>query len=296
LSCIDCKSPAASPDQTTTYVVHGTNSIGCTAADSVVVSVVQPFDIVIDGRDSICIGESTQLVATGADRYEWSPSIGLSATNIAAPVASPTFTVPYRIIGYDRYNCFSDTVSLVLGVGNYPEVNLGTGSTIVAGTPVRFQPIVTNGPIMRYTWTPNTHFSCNDCPNPVTPVNNNTAYKLEAENIYGCKGSDTIEYKVFCEFAQVFVATAFSPDADGINDKLVIRGKGISRVNYFRVFNRWGQLVFERNNIGVNDIANGWDGMINGKPAQPDVYVYTASVECTAGSSFVYKGNTTLIR
>jgi hypothetical protein len=77
---------------------------------------------------------------------------------------------------------------------------------------------------------------------------------------------------------------------------MMVRGKGISNIRYFKVFNRWGQVVFERSNIGVNDASQGWDGRINGIPAQPDVYVYMAEVVCTAGGTFTYKGNITLIR
>jgi hypothetical protein len=76
----------------------------------------------------------------------------------------------------------------------------------------------------------------------------------------------------------------------------MIRGKGLATVRYFRVFNRWGQLVFERSNFNANDPQHGWDGKINGIPANPDVYVYTAEVVCTAGSNFIRKGNVTLVR
>jgi gliding motility-associated-like protein len=120
---------------------------------------------------------------------------------------------------------------------------------------------------------------------------------LEVENQFGCKASDTIGFRVFCDQqAQVFVPNAFSPDGDGLNDVLMVRGKGITAVRYFRIFNRWGQVVFERSNIQVNDPAQGWDGNINGVPAQPDVYVFTAEVQCTAGGTYTYKGNVTLIR
>jgi gliding motility-associated-like protein len=76
----------------------------------------------------------------------------------------------------------------------------------------------------------------------------------------------------------------------------MVRGKGLASVKYFRIFNRWGQLVFERNNIAANVAGEGWDGKVNGMPASPDVYVYTVEVICTAGANFVKKGNVTLFR
>jgi hypothetical protein len=67
-------------------------------------------------------------------------------------------------------------------------------------------------------------------------------------------------------------------------------------VKYLRIFNRWGQLVFERENVKANDPSGGWDGRIKGILADPDVYVFTAEMMCTAGGNFVQKGNITLVR
>jgi gliding motility-associated-like protein len=289
--------PIARPTQTTTYVVIGTAANGCSASDSVTIEVVQPFQVSITGKDTICIGDRTQLFASGAVNYQWSPAIGLSNPNIANPIAQPNSTTQYRVVGTDPYNCFRDTAFIVVAVGPYPTVELGNGTTLVAGTPFTMNPQITNGPIRSYQWTPTTWLSCTNCPRPVATINNNIVYRLEVETQYGCKASDTIGFRVVCDQqAQVFVPNAFSPDGDGLNDVLMVRGKGITTVRYFRVFNRWGQVVFERSNIQVNDPGQGWDGKINGLPAQPDVYVYTAEVQCTAGGTFTYKGNVTLIR
>lgn len=289
--------PIARPVQTTTYIVIGTSSNGCSGTDSVVVEVVRPFQVSITGEDTLCIGDRTQLFASGAVNYQWSPTIGLSNPNIANPIAQPNTTTRYRVVGTDPYNCFTDTAFIVVAVGQYPTVELGTGANVVAGTPFTMNPQITNGPIRNYQWTPTTLLSCTNCPRPVATINNNIVYRLEVENQFGCKASDTIGFRVFCDQqAQVFVPNAFSPDGDGLNDVLMVRGKGITAVRYFRIFNRWGQVVFERSNIQVNDPAQGWDGNINGVPAQPDVYVFTAEVQCTAGGTYTYKGNVTLIR
>jgi hypothetical protein len=67
-------------------------------------------------------------------------------------------------------------------------------------------------------------------------------------------------------------------------------------VKNFRIFNRWGELIFEQVNFPTNDLAYGWDGRINGTLANPDVFVYTAEVACDNGGSLFYKGNVTLLR
>ena len=81
---------------------------------------------------------------------------------------------------------------------------------------------------------------------------------LSVTNIYGCVATDTILINSFCKSAQVFIPNAFTPDGDGLNDILMVRGKGIT-VKSFRIFNRWGELVFERR-ILIPTIQN-MDGM-----------------------------------
>jgi len=102
--------------------------------------------------------------------------------------------------------------------------------------------------------------------------------------------------KVFCENGQVFIPNTFTPDNDGINDRFLVRGEGIKSVKNFRIFNRWGELVFERSDFPPNQASFGWDGKVRGVLSTPDVYVYTAEVVCENDVLFTYKGNVTVIR
>jgi gliding motility-associated-like protein len=115
-------------------------------------------------------------------------------------------------------------------------------------------------------------------------------------NSYGCVASDTVSIKVFCDRSQLFVPNAFTPDNDGANDILMVRGSGIVTIKSFRIFNRWGELIFERNNFPPNDAKYGWDGKVRGVIGGPDVYVFTAEVLCENGTPFTYKGNISLIK
>ena len=94
----------------------------------------------------------------------------------------------------------------------------------------------------------------------------------------------------------MFIPNGFTPDGDGINDILMVRGTGIKTVKNFRIFNRWGQVVFERSNISPNDASQGWDGKINGIAAPPEVYVYTCEVTCDNDASYTYKGNVAILK
>ena len=297
LNCITCANPIAKPLTTTYYVVTGTNSFGCTAIDTVVITVAQPIDITVSPNDTICIGQSSQLSVTGATTYTWSPGLTLNNTTTAFPTATPTLTTRYRVIGFDSYNCFQDTAYVTVAVGQYPTVNLGADKVLATGTPLPLVTTITNGPITKWTWGPTAAtLSCNDCPTPIATIKREICYAVEVANLYKCTARDTMCVKVFCENAQVFIPNAFTPDGDGVNDVLMVRAQGIRSVKNFRIFNRWGQLVFEKNNFNPNDVSAGWDGLINGKLASPDVYVYMCEVVCENDVIYTYKGNVSIVK
>jgi len=295
LSCTNCANPSVTPTSSIKYMVKGESAFGCFAFDSVSLTVIRPFQMLVTPNDTLCIGESTGLRASGANSYLWSPSQGLSNVNIADPVATPTRTTLYKVIGYDAYGCFTDTNFVKIDVGPKPTLNLGPDITTTTGTTLTFNPITTNGPIVSWTWTPTTGLSCTTCPSPSVTVKDNSYYVLNIKNSYGCLTTDTVLIFVFCKSAQVFIPNAFTPDGDGLNDVLMVRGKGIL-VKTFRIFNRWGELVFEKTNFDPNDPKYGWDGKVRGIPATPDVFVYTAEVICDNGVMYTYKGNTTLLK
>jgi gliding motility-associated-like protein len=296
LSCSNCASPVANPLTTTSYTVKGTNSFGCSAFDTVVVTVIQPIDVQISGNDTICVGQSANLLASGAVTYNWLPSTGLNNATISNPTASPAVTTTYQVIGKDGFNCFSDTAYVTVAVGQYPIVSLGPDQTLSTGTLLPLATTITNGPIQTWVWTPPTDLSCNNCALPVATIKNNISYTVKVTTYYGCSASDTIRIQTFCESAQVFVPNAFTPDGDGVNDVLMVRGKGIAMVKTFRIFNRWGEVVFEKSAFQPNNPAYGWDGKIKGVQGPPDVFVYMAEVVCENGSTYTYKGNVTILK
>jgi gliding motility-associated-like protein len=112
----------------------------------------------------------------------------------------------------------------------------------------------------------------------------------------GCISRDRVSVFVFCNNANVFVPNTFSPNGDGNNDVFYPRGKGVFMVQSFRIFNRWGDLVYEQMNIQANDIAKGWKGTHNGQAAPQDVYIYSMDIICENNVLMNYKGNVALIR
>ncbi len=295
LSCTNCANPVTTPIDSIRYIVRGESLAGCIAFDTLLVNVSKPFQMLISPNDTLCIGESTILRANGAFRYLWSPPQGLNRTNVAEPEATPAATTIYRVTGYDEHQCFTDTAYVKITVGPRPTVNLGADLTLATGSVVTLNPVIQNGPIINWAWKASTGLSCTNCPAPVLTVRDNIYYELTVTNNYGCTATDIIAINTFCKSAQVFIPNAFTPDGDGLNDILMVRGKGIF-VKTFRIFNRWGELVFEKTNFNPNDLKFGWDGKVRGIAATPDVFVYTADVICDNDILYTYKGNTTILK
>jgi gliding motility-associated-like protein len=294
LSCTNCPAPTAIINDTMVYNVIGTNTYGCEKTAIVRVNVIPPVDMLISPNDTLCAGGNVQLFAQGATRYEWFPATGLDNPTSSSPIATPTVSTRYRVIGYSANRCFADTGYIYVEVAPIPLVNAGSDVEGPTGSTVNLSATV-QGTVNSYNWIPATGLSCTDCPNPVLIISSNTTYELTVKNRYGCVAKDSLRVITFCKSSEVFVANAFTPDGDGINDVLVVRGMGIN-VKTFRVFNRWGNLVFEKLNFAPNDPANGWDGKVKGVKAAPDVYVYIAEVTCDNGTVYFHKGNTTLLK
>jgi large repetitive protein len=296
LSCTSCADPIATPLTTTAYVVRGTNAIGCSASDTVLVTVIGPLNMKVSSNDSICIGQTANLLASGATTYHWSPAEGLSSTTASNPTATPSLTTTYRVVGDDGFDCFTDTAFVTVAIGPYPTITLGADLTLSTGTLHPLSSVVQYGPIRRWEWSPTTDLSCSGCPQPVAHIKKDVTYIVKGTTAYGCSATDTISIKVFCQNSQVFVPNAFTPDGDGANDILMVRAKGVAIIKSFRIFNRWGEVVFEQSNFTPNDPRYGWDGKIRGTIGGPDVYVYTAEVICENGVPYTYKGNVSILK
>jgi gliding motility-associated-like protein len=293
--CNDCLLTSVSPTESSTYYIYASNQTGCISIDTVQVRVAQPIVMRAAPIDTICAGEQTTLRARGAATYTWAPATGLNRTDIANPVARPTATTTYTVIGRDAEGCFSDTATVTVVVGQPSQVSLGRDTTIMAGSTIQLNAQVTGAAAISYRWRSYAPVSCPTCPTPTVTVNNDACISCTVTNIYGCQTTDTVCVKTFCKTAQVFIPNAFSPDGDGINDKLYVMGTGINIVKSFRIFNRWGQLVFEKVNFSPNDPSYGWDGKVRGVAATNDIYVYTCEVVCENGTPYTYKGNVGII-
>jgi gliding motility-associated-like protein len=163
----------------------------------------------------------------------------------------------------------------------------GKDTAVVVGQPLQLN--ASGGD--SYQWTPATGLSNPDIPNPVANLNEDIRYFLRVSTDEGCVGFDTLNVRVFRTAPDIFVPTAFTPNGDGLNDLLVPLPVGISEYEYFRVYNRYGQLVFSTTEVG-----KGWDGKISGKDQGSDTFAWYVRGRDYTGKVIFKKGISTLIR
>jgi len=121
-------------------------------------------------------------------------------------------------------------------------------------------------------------------------------YKVIVATEYGCKSYDTVTVNVLCDESQLFIPNTFTPNNDGENDIFYPRGAGLKSISSFRVYNRWGEVVFEKRNIQLNDASAGWDGTYKGQLLNPDAFVYVIDGVCERGEAISWKGDVTIVR
>ncbi|RAJ83065.1 gliding motility-associated-like protein [Chitinophaga dinghuensis] len=288
------KTPLVSPDKDITYSVIATSPFGCKNEKSVALTVTQPFTISTSDHIT-CFGGSVQLNVTGADHYTWSPAIGLNRTDIPNPIATPQITTNYNVSGFDKYNCFEMKATAHVTVNPKPAVDAGPDITQSNGSIIPLHVKVSED-VTRIKWTPTENLSCSNCTNPTLTPKGDATYYVEVTNGYGCTNMDDINVKIICDNSNIFIPNTFSPNKDGVNDIFYIRGRGVQEVKSMKIFNRWGQLIFERYSFPTDDITKGWDGTFKGQMLPPDVYVYFAEVVCDKGGLGLLKGNLTLLR
>ncbi len=164
----------------------------------------------------------------------------------------------------------------------------GNDTIIVKGERIDFN---AQGGII-YDWSPAKYLNATTLPNPfgIYPDTGLFKYNVTIQSARDCIGSDDISVLVVDQ-GSLFMPNAFTPNGDGYNDLLRPFSVGYRKYKYFRVFNRWGELVFDTDIIG-----KGWDGTYNGKKAEVGTYFWMLNAEDKDGNTVNKKGDAVLIR
>ncbi|MDD3875212.1 MAG: PKD domain-containing protein [Bacteroidales bacterium] len=187
LSNTNTPNPLATPNATTTYTVLLTDGNGCTSTSSVVVTVnsLPPANAGID--QSICVGYSAILNASGGTSYTWSPATGLNNTNTFSPTANPSITTTYTVTATDASGC-SATDNMVLTVLTLPPVNAGPDASVCFGSSTQLN--ASGG--VSYAWSPATGLNNTNIFNPTANPSLTTTYTVTATDASGCSATDNM--------------------------------------------------------------------------------------------------------
>ena len=176
------------------------------------------------------------------------------------------------------------------------DVSLGDNKELNLGDSITLRPQI-NDTEITLEWESEDATICPDCPNPTVKPTTSQRYRVTVINDAGCVASAQVLVQVQ-NLQRLFIPSAFSPNGDGANDILhPFMGSEIQGIPMFRVFNRWGELVFENTNMAQNSSLDGWDGnTLTGRKAPPGVYLFYAEINFRNGTTDVQTGDVTLIR
>ena len=266
---------------------------GCPSAIDSIQVIVNPRPVVTlsPASVSMCPHDSVQYATVDADvndTYRWFPSLYLSDSLSANPLSKPVASTNYMMITTNEYSC-SDTeyANIVVYAAGVIEIQAGDSVTVYSGEPYHLQPY-TN--CTSFSWFPPVGLDNPSVSDPTITPDANTIYTVRGTTENGCVAVDSIAFHVNQE-TLYGVPNAFTP-GNGVNNLFKLYELGKAQLNHFRIFNRWGEQVFE-----TSDISQGWDGTFNGTPQPQGVYVYQIqAVSGITGKITNLNGNLTLIR
>lgn len=297
LSCTNCLNPVATPLRDTQYIVTATSPAGCTLADTLRLQVVPAVYLVTGPDTAVCLGNSVQLRAAGAQFYSWTSSAGsINGANSNMPIVTPPQgNTVYTVSATNDQMCPAVSTSVNVNTMPVPTLDAGRNQFVTVGSLIKLEATY-SADVVKWEWSPATYIDCPTCPSTTAAPRQHMNYSMTVTNNVGCKKTDVLEVRLLCDQSVLFIPSGFTPNGDGQNDVFYIRGKGVNKVRYMRIFNRWGQEVFKRENFNIEDVAAGWNGTQNGKPVAADVYIYMIEAICDSNEIFKLKGNISLIR
>ncbi|MBL7817036.1 MAG: PKD domain-containing protein [Saprospiraceae bacterium] len=277
---------------------------GCRAADTSTIEVIAPLAFTVDSiKNATCYGISDGAIVIrqgsvtgGARIYEFSlDDSTFQKINRAGVFSNLKGRQFYTIWVRDSAGC-TDSSKVYVG-GLLPlSIDAGSDHTIDLGDSVQIFVTANRATSLKIKWSPNRGLTCDTCATVWAKPFETTEYVINATDPNGCIERTTTLVTVNKNI-KVFVPTAFSPNDDGVNDHFApFIGSNISKINYFRVYDRWGTLLYHAENFAPNDPDIGWDGRIRGSRALTGVYVYIMELTLINGQVEKFDGDVSLVR
>ena len=272
----------------TNYILVATNNVtNCAARDTIFIMASNALEAKTANDQSICKYEEVKIggAFVPGQTYTWIPSLGLNDTTAANPTANPDSTTTYTLV-VNGYGCASVIDSILVEVHPLPKIYLGNNDTIAKGKSYSLEA----GGGVSYSWSPAFALSNPGVFNPLANPDVTTTYTVSVTDIFGC--TDTSSLTIFVQSNEYWIPKAFSPDANGKNDVLFVRGDGIDDFE-FVIFNNSGELLYLSNNID-----EGWNGkrQSTGELVPEGAYVYFVKGNKIDGTIINDRGLVNLLR
>lgn len=273
------------------YRVFVKDGSGCTSAQSADVTFASDITLSTMPDTTICVGQSVQLATTSnGQTFSWVPQNGLDNARALEPVATPDATTQYIITATKGLCTQTDTIQV--RVSPKLEVNVTPDALIEYNVP--FQLNATSPQIRDYAgvtflWTPADGLNDANIQSPIAVLQDNQSYTVDVTSELGCKGSGTVNLSIKRQ-ESIIIPTAFSPNGDGKNEVLTPLVNDIESLRYFRIYNRWGQLVFF-----TDQLNTGWNGSFKGGSAISGTYVWEIEGVSTKGKVITKRGSVMLL-
>ncbi len=276
------------------YSVTVTDDFGCTEEASY--TLTQPAEIMVSviEEDATCL-ENGQIAVTSAIGGTGNLEFTLDGNNFKSDsIFFDLSPGDYELTVRDSLDCLNTFETAIFPP---PEVTLelGEDEIIQLGEEVNIF-AQTNIPNPILEWEPQDSMLCSTCVDvDLKPLDDVTYTVVATDSSTGCFAIDQIQIVVQKE-RNVFIPNIFSPNGDGANDFFTpVGGEDVLNINYLKVFDRWGNLVFETNNLTGQE-SDGWNGTWNGKDVSPGVYVFVSEIVFIDGEVIIFQGDVTVVR
>jgi gliding motility-associated-like protein len=282
--------PLTSPAVSTRYIATATTIYGCSSQTTINVTVnPAPQFKVIPDTPVVCIGQSVEIVAKGADVFEWYTGRDSLLTTLSKITVAPVRDSIFKIYMEHHTCAVSDTILVPVKVHELPVTTISKSSDIDCAHP-EVMLKATGG--IYYTWEQAQGISNNLVANPVVSPLKTTTYEVTVMDKYGCYRleSITVNVDVALTFTRFPIPTAFTPNGDGKNDCFGLKSWGATYTFEFSIFNRRGELLFNTHSPGVC-----WDGTFKGEAQPAGSYIYMVRAKTICGD-VLRKGMVVLAR
>ena len=238
-----------------------------------------------ENSDTILVGSVRDT--SGTVNYSWSPANSCSTPNYQITTVSPITTQVYTLTVTDNYGCNYAVTDEVL-VTLQPPVPAFAGRDTIAQINYPLQLNASGGD--SYEWSPANFFSNPGISNPFITIQNDQLFTLIVTAGGHCLGYDTVFVRTYQD-SGYYVPTSFTPNGDGLNDFFRAIPVKVASTDYFRIFNRYGQLIFQ-----TNKWLKGWDGTYQGKKQPMGTYVWSVKGRFQNGKIIEKRGTVLLLQ